>query len=763
MFKRLFLVILAILSLQQIGFGQWGLNGNFLIPGEFLGSTNNESLRFRQNNIERARFVNGTFAGYNGQGAINNVNRIHLGLNGNFQNPFSMIHMGTILNSNLARQWMNVGTTMGAGADIFHVGILQRPAGTSNSNIVDAVLAWGCNDDFFSPGNGPDNLRFLFLAPTNELASPGSAPEGLETMRITPNGNIGIGNSFNNDQQPSRRLVVHEEGDEPQFRVSHTLSQNATAQAHADFQVSAAGDLYIKPVLDGVKGVAIGFLEGEGSAPAAPFGIQTVLDIGGLTRIRNLRSQGDNDCIVIGSNAQGAADNYLKRLDFTGNSNDFLAGDGTWQQGGGEDCRWKNGTDPFTINETMFMGVDPNSDCYRGKLLVGTTTTDAKIEVENRTARDRVSTGIDVAVLNDTPNWMALDNDDRLIGISSLVSNTDGATSNTNHIGIESVATFGGVAVGVDALANRGVKNTIGVYSKAVNGSLGTNIAYYGEVDNPNDVILYQVGGTSLQTGPTINISDESVKTNIAKLEGASTMLNDLEVKTYNYSSPEGRYIAFQDGMQYGLIAQQVAEVIPAIVHETTIPEARDSSGNFIEGSSVDLLGISYESLIPILVAGFQEQNDRLELQLQANQALEEQVSSLQEQLQEQAAAMTALQEQMGEVLTAVQLSQSKMNDCCGTLPQEKGHSSSGKVELEQNFPNPFETETAINFTISEAAQIRLEISDNQGRVLEVLVNQKLNKGEYTERWDASAHAPGTYYYSLYADTALLTKKMIKR
>jgi len=64
---------------------------------------------------------------------------------------------------------------------------------------------------------------------------------------------------------------------------------------------------------------------------------------------------------------------------------------------------------------------------------------------------------------------------------------------------------------------------------------------------------------------------------------------------------------------------------------------------------------------------------------------------------------------------------------------------------------------------LDRAAQIRLEISDAQGKVLEVLVNQSMDAGEYTERWDASAYAPGTYYYSLYADTELLTKKMIKK
>lgn len=93
--------------------------------------------------------------------------------------------------------------------------------------MIDAVVAWGCNDDIFAPWNGPDNLRFLFLAPTNQTASPGSAPEGLETMRITPWGHVGIGSGFSNALQPVRRLDVFDSNSEtPQFRISHDLNNN---------------------------------------------------------------------------------------------------------------------------------------------------------------------------------------------------------------------------------------------------------------------------------------------------------------------------------------------------------------------------------------------------------------------------------------------------------------------------------------------------------------------------------------------------------
>ena len=38
----------------------WHTNGNFVVPGQFLGSTNNEDLRIRVNNYPRLRIVSTT-------------------------------------------------------------------------------------------------------------------------------------------------------------------------------------------------------------------------------------------------------------------------------------------------------------------------------------------------------------------------------------------------------------------------------------------------------------------------------------------------------------------------------------------------------------------------------------------------------------------------------------------------------------------------------------------------------------------------------
>ena len=220
-----FLIGLLTIAATNVNAQNWLTAGNFVVPGDFIGSTNDEFFDVHQNDVRRVRFRNVNWPGYNASPATPNASRMHFGINGNNQVPFSMMHLGYATPAGLQRPWMNVGTTYGAGSDIMYTGIIQSPGDSDNPLVIDAVVAWGCNDDIFAPWNGPDNLRFLFLAPTNQTASPGSAVEGLETMRITPWGHVGIGSGFSNALQPVRRLDVFDSNsDAPQFFSAWTRS-----------------------------------------------------------------------------------------------------------------------------------------------------------------------------------------------------------------------------------------------------------------------------------------------------------------------------------------------------------------------------------------------------------------------------------------------------------------------------------------------------------------------------------------------------------
>ena len=86
----------------------------------------------------------------------------------------------------------------------------------------------------------------------------------------------------------------------------------------ADFQSSDLGNLHIKATNteNSRRTVAIGFLPGEQLPPINMGPIRTALDVGGVTRIRNLRDTLSN-CLVTGFNVGSSGrDNFHTRLDF---------------------------------------------------------------------------------------------------------------------------------------------------------------------------------------------------------------------------------------------------------------------------------------------------------------------------------------------------------------------------------------------------------------------------------------------------------------
>jgi hypothetical protein len=80
---------------------------------------------------------------------------------------------------------------------------------------------------------------------------------------------------------------------------------------------------------------------------------------------------------------------------------------------------------------------------------------------------------------------------------------------------------------------------------------------------------------------------------------------------------------------------------------------------------------------------------------------------------------------------------------------------------LKQNFPNPFNPVTNINFSIPKAGFVKLTVFDITGKEIAKLVNKQLSAGIYNADFNASSLSSGAYIYRL--ETAGFTdvKKMI--
>ena len=68
------------------------------------------------------------------------------------------------------------------------------------------------------------------------------------------------------------------------------------------------------------------------------------------------------------------------------------------------------------------------------------------------------------------------------------------------------------------------------------------------------------------------------------------------------------------------------------------------------------------------------------------------------------------------------------------------------KFYLGQNHPNPFKKTTLIKYCVPEVAKIKLEIVDNERRMIKILVDQVKEPGTYQIEFNASALTSRVYF-----------------
>jgi hypothetical protein len=81
--------------------------------------------------------------------------------------------------------------------------------------------------------------------------------------------------------------------------------------------------------------------------------------------------------------------------------------------------------------------------------------------------------------------------------------------------------------------------------------------------------------------------------------------------------------------------------------------------------------------------------------------------------------------------------------------------------KLAQNFPNPFNPSTKINFSIPKAGFVTLKVYDLTGKEVSGLVNENLSIGTYGVDFNAAKLTSGIYFYTLKTENFSETKKMM--
>lgn len=226
----------------------------------------------------------------------------------------------------------------------------------------------------------------------------------------------------------------------------------------------------------------------------------------------------------------------------------------------------------------------------------------------------------------------------------------------------------------------------------------------------PNSNYELWVSGDIYCTGSYLP-SDINLKENIETIEKPIDKILSLRGVSYEYVDDilnDSIHNNLPDGKQYGLVAQEVMEIIPEVV--------KKDENNY--------LALNYDAIIPFLVEAIKEQQKEIE-----------------------------------ELKVLVDTSKSDKSAIINSYPS--GQSYLSKAKLYQNNPNPFSENTTIKYYLpDETNEASIMIFNMQGTLLKT--NNIIDRGNNEIIIYGGDFNPGMYIYSLIANGKEIdTKRMI--
>jgi trimeric autotransporter adhesin len=166
-----------------------------------------------------------------------------------------------------------------------------------------------------------------------------------------------------------------------------------------------------------------------------------------------------------------------------------------------------------------------------------------------------------------------------------------------------------------------GTGNNYGLYAYGYGGN--TAYGVYGNVGGASTNWAGYFNGAVFGTSYTT--SDRKLKQDIQPLSNALDLIAKMKPSTYYFKTEEYPHMNLGEGLQYGLIAEDIKELIPsAVKHAVTQPVYEN--GDEIHGKklseTVEFDALNYTEMVPILIAGMQEQQKQIDELKKQNEQL---------------------------------------------------------------------------------------------------------------------------------------------
>ena len=113
------------------------------------------------------------------------------------------------------------------------------------------------------------------------------------------------------------------------------------------------------------------------------------------------------------------------------------------------------------------------------------------------------------------------------------------------------------------------------------------------------------------------------------------------------------------------------------------------------------------------------------------------------------------------QYLIAVRINNIFYGDSTNLTDVQESIQTVNDFQLFQNFPNPFNPSTTINYSVPKQSNVTIVIYDVLGRKISALVNEEKSIGNYTVEFNASFLSSGIYFYQMKVNDFVDTKKMI--